>query len=74
MSITVKDVMIGMNHDQLIRDASGRYACPNLICWRRHQTGLFPPETAKISDDSRYTRCPNCHVDIDWVEILLNEL
>lgn len=62
----MSDVMFRMTNSFVIRDASGRFACPNVICWHRYSTGLHPPKNAKISDDSRYTKCPNCHIDIDW--------
>ena len=41
---------------QLIRDASGDFACPNDDCWRLNHTRVRPP----------MTECPSCHTPLTW--------
>jgi hypothetical protein len=49
-------VKFRMTSGGVIRDGSGRYACPNLYCWRELSTGhqIDTPE------------CPNCGIELDW--------
>jgi hypothetical protein len=67
-------VMFRMQRGQAIRDGSGRYACPNLHCWREHMTGLYPPVVEKTGGILQaVTNCPTCNVELDWCWVL-NEL
>lgn len=52
-------VRIIIRKGEMIRDASGRYACPNVTCWRAHQTGHYPDTPT----------CPNCGIELDWSDV-----
>jgi hypothetical protein len=57
------EIKFRVDKGQQIRDASGRYGCPNLNCWREHFTSIFP-DTEK---------CPTCGVSLDWSWITFNK-
>jgi hypothetical protein len=64
-------VKFRMERGHAIRDGSGRYACPNLNCWREHFTGLKPPVVEKTCEILQaVTTCPNCGIEIDWCWVI----
>ena len=63
-----------MDKRQIIRDGSGRYACPNMYCWQTSFTGIKPPEVEKTGEILQaVTVCPNCGIELDWCWVI-NEL